>query len=316
MARWSQYQEDVAVFFGQLGLEAATNVSVTGARTTHDIDVVVRGNLLGVDLLWIVECKLWATRVSKLHVLALREIVHDVGADRGLIVAERWFQRGAFEAAQLTNVILTSMEDLRANASRDVAKIRLQELCDRIAVCLDRYWTIDKEPRIDLGLRPDVGQHGYSTIRILEGAMAALDQAFRDKWPAQPPFLHSMVDSKLDFSADTPEDLLTKLEPLIVEVEQRLADAVLLANALVDLNRQAKGWLLQCTRKYSSSSRYSTRRSSSQTSSSGSSWLSVVRSRASVMTQEYRSSWTKIETSSLPATTTSCFQVARFDTGG
>ena len=85
-----------------------------------------------------------------------------------------------------------------------------------------------------------------------------------------------------------------------LEIVRLLEPFVLLANTLVDLNRQAERWLPQCTRKYSSISRYSTRRSSSHTSSSGSRWLSVVRSRASVMTQEYPSSRTKIETSSPP----------------
>lgn len=74
-APWRDYQEEAAEFFRSLGLDASTNVSVDGVRTTHDVDVLVRSHHAGFDVLWLVECKLWKTPVSKLHVLALREIV-------------------------------------------------------------------------------------------------------------------------------------------------------------------------------------------------------------------------------------------------
>ena len=84
MAEWDEYQEETAEFFRSIGLEASTNVRLQGVRTSHDIDVVVRSNLFGFDLLWVIECKHWKEAVSKLHVLALREIVTDLGADRGI----------------------------------------------------------------------------------------------------------------------------------------------------------------------------------------------------------------------------------------
>ena len=112
METWRQYQEVVAEFFRGLGFEAQTDATLQGVRTSHDIDVAVSSTHAGFDLLWLVECKKWKTRVSKLHVLALREIVHDIGADRGIILSESGFQRGAIEAATLSNVQLTSLSDL------------------------------------------------------------------------------------------------------------------------------------------------------------------------------------------------------------
>lgn len=94
MSAWNRYQEEVASFFRSLGLEAETNATVQGIRTSHDIDVLVCSSHVGFDLIWIVECKHWGKRVSKLHVLALREIVADVGADRGILMAESGFQQG------------------------------------------------------------------------------------------------------------------------------------------------------------------------------------------------------------------------------
>jgi restriction system protein len=84
---WREYQEQVAAFFRDLGLDAQTNVAVQGVRTQHDVDVFMKSHHVGFDVIWIVECKHWTSRVTKLHLLALREIVADIGADRGILHA-------------------------------------------------------------------------------------------------------------------------------------------------------------------------------------------------------------------------------------
>jgi restriction system protein len=69
---WKDYQEEAASYFRSLGLEAETDVSLKGVRTTHDLDVVVKSRHVGFEVIWLVECKNWKLPVSKLHVLALR----------------------------------------------------------------------------------------------------------------------------------------------------------------------------------------------------------------------------------------------------
>ena len=54
---WQEYQEEVATFFRSLGLEAMTNLTVQGVRTTHDIDVFVKSHHVGFVVVWIIECK-------------------------------------------------------------------------------------------------------------------------------------------------------------------------------------------------------------------------------------------------------------------
>ena len=61
---WQEYQEEVSAFFRSLGLDATTNHSVQGVRTSHDIDVYVRSHHVGFDVVWIVECKHWSTPVT------------------------------------------------------------------------------------------------------------------------------------------------------------------------------------------------------------------------------------------------------------
>lgn len=128
MAAWSDYQEEVAKFFRALGLDAETNVTIRGVRTSHDVDVVVRSKHAGLKITWLVECKAWNSAVPKEKVLALRMIVDDTGADRGFLMAEKGYQSGALEAAHLTNVTLTSLADLRETLAYDLGLSQLKSL--------------------------------------------------------------------------------------------------------------------------------------------------------------------------------------------
>ena len=225
MAAWSDYQEEVAEFFRGIGLQADTNVTLQGVRTSHDIDVVVHSNHVGFNLLWLVECKHWKTAVSKLHVLALREIVSDLGADRGILMAESGFQSGAQEAAQLTNVQLTSLAALTLTASDALGRAQLRALQDRAKKCHERYWDLDKDTRIKYGLRDDLGGE-YSGFYVLQIIDAALSSAFRGQLPiiGTPPFGEMavvMADPKLR-AAKTLHELIECLEPMVADLEVRL----------------------------------------------------------------------------------------------
>ena len=159
---WKDYQEEAAEFFRALGLEAETDGTLQGVRTKHDIDVLVKSHNAGFDVTWLIECKHWNSKVSKLHVLALREIVNDTGADRGILLAENGFQSGAIEAAALTNVHVTSLADVINSASHEILSMRLCEIYDKLIWCKEEYWELPKDKRIDCGLRPEVSAIGYS----------------------------------------------------------------------------------------------------------------------------------------------------------
>lgn len=222
MAAWDDYQEEVASFFRGIGLDAATNVPIEGVRTSHDVDVVVKSEHVGFNMLWVVECKRWSRPVSKLHVLALREIVSDVGADRGLLMAENGFQSGAHEAAELTNVKLASLADLKDSASFALGMASLRTLQDRVDECRSRYWELEKDFRIDCGLRPPVGLPGYSGNLVIEVAEAALNDAFKGKFPPVSEGLAPLVYGNFRFAAGSPSELYEEIEPLVAELEELL----------------------------------------------------------------------------------------------
>ncbi|HGN1555825.1 TPA: restriction endonuclease [Pseudomonas aeruginosa] len=222
-ADWFNYQEEAAAFFRGLGLDAHTNVTAQGVRTQHDIDVLVKMHHVGFDVTWVIECKHWKSKVSKLHVAGLRTIVQEIGADRGILLCEAGFQSGAIEAAQLTNVVVTSLAKVMQSAQNDVYNLRIRELLERIESAKDRYWNIPKRVRTEHGLRQEVGDVGYSAFLALHTANEIMGKAIRGIYPITEvtPFELTITKSPPVFSG--PQEVLAYLEPIIVDLENRLA---------------------------------------------------------------------------------------------
>lgn len=222
---WREYQESAAEFFRTLGMTASTDITLQGVRTKHDVDVFVEIDLAGFGVRWIVECKHWKHPVTKLHVLALREIVSDLGADRGVILCETGFQSGAHEAAQFTNVQVSSLTELGDASESALASFRLRELFNRSCVARERYWAISKDDRIAQGLRGAVGDPSYTYCGtfVAEAVERILGVAFRGFYPiALDPFDAIKLNCDLPKTLDTPRDVLALLEPLIADLEQKL----------------------------------------------------------------------------------------------
>lgn len=234
--RWRSYQVEVAEFFCSLGLTAQTDVSVRGARTSHDIDVVVRSSHGGVELCWLVECRYWKKRIPKSAVFALRQIVTDVGADRGFIFNEKGYQSGAREAAEHSNITLTSLAEFGDVAADDVCDHRLQCSIPRIDSCRQRYWALDKWKRIETGLRHDVGTVGYSAVVVMNAAELVVRQAQLGLMPIEYDRVtlavlsyngvgHGHFVPETSSEAISKPDICERLEEEICDVERRLATA-------------------------------------------------------------------------------------------
>lgn len=221
-SNWNEYQEEAAAFFRSIGLDAETNVTMEGVRTRHAVDVVVRSHHVGFDVTWLVECKFWDTPVSKLHVLGLRTIVLELGADRGIVLSESGFQSGAHEAATLTNVHVTSLATLRTTATAEIYSMRMRDLYDRTKECRRRYWAISKTERIRLGLRPDVPDVGYSGDIVIQAAEALLAEALRGAYPFSVDTLPVCVVLGTPQTCASPDEVLALVTPMIEDLEKRL----------------------------------------------------------------------------------------------
>lgn len=131
MAKWKQYQEEVAALLGSLGFAVTIEAKLHGARGVHAIDVHATHTAYGFPVNWIVECKYWKTAVPKEKVLVLSQIAADVGADRGFLLSESGFQSGAILATRHTNVTLTSLPDLRENMQGELTRLRFAQIAQR-----------------------------------------------------------------------------------------------------------------------------------------------------------------------------------------
>ncbi|MDI5891098.1 restriction endonuclease [Halomonas rhizosphaerae] len=182
---WYQFQEVICEHFRALGADAQTNVTVEGVRTNHDVDILVRTKFLGQDITWVVEAKFWNSKVNKSHVLALRAIVDDIGADRGFIVSKKGFQSGATEAAQSSNVNLKTFEELKSETKDMVEGEIIKMYSKRLYLLEDRYWSHSKSLRIKYGLREDVWDYSmnFSGQLILAAARKAIMAAEDFRYP-------------------------------------------------------------------------------------------------------------------------------------
>lgn len=148
---WKQYQEDTATVFRSMGFEADTDVHLEGVRGGHDIDVVVRTRNIGVDQLWIVDCKRWRSRVRKQELLAFRSIAADVGADRGIMLSSRGFGFGAVRGARHTNISLTSLSRLQENAGGDLLEFASRQIAGRLIAANDKQGRLVTRKTFDRG---------------------------------------------------------------------------------------------------------------------------------------------------------------------
>jgi Restriction endonuclease len=214
MKDWQKYQENAAKFFRCLGLSAVVEDCVRGARGEHEIDVHVKGSLHGIAFNWIIECKAWRTNIPKEKVLALAEIVQDVGADRGFLLSEIGFQSGAVLQAAKRNITLTSLQDLREAVKSSMNEQVLSRLSWRADRAKAEYWRRHYEGKkylTELLISP----HWF----YLDYLSVVFDQAASERYP-----LVYKFDSacKLELIAHSIDELIPGLNELVSAAEKDL----------------------------------------------------------------------------------------------
>ena len=228
---WKGYQDRVAAFLAQLGLQVQVDETIRGARAPHDIDVTARMSIAGVNQLWLIECKSWKRRIPKERVLTFRGVIEDIGADRGLLFSESGFQAGAVLAAQHTNVTLTSLAQFEQDFPAEVASAKARVLDERIASLAQAFlaiWDLPEHQRTAAFARYS-GPPGFALLENSPHAMVgvtvrlsqmrqALEDARFNRWPvAYYPLDH--VDGEL-FDIEDWDDLLFVVEKTLITCER------------------------------------------------------------------------------------------------
>lgn len=103
---WRDLQKKVAKVFTDIGFTAEIERELKTARGSVKVDVYADDSRQTPSLVYICECKYWASRVSQSTVHAFRSVVSDCGANYGMLISKIGFQRGCYDVANHTNIQL------------------------------------------------------------------------------------------------------------------------------------------------------------------------------------------------------------------
>jgi len=129
---WKELEIKVFSLLKGLGYKTKRNARIKGVRGKHQVDVVASFEFGGLFYSVIVECKYWNCKVKKAQVATLSSVVSDIGAEKGIIISIRGFQKGALELAKNSNIDLLTFEEFAKKAERTLEKALRHQCFDLI----------------------------------------------------------------------------------------------------------------------------------------------------------------------------------------
>lgn len=181
---WRQYQVQAAELFRSIGCQVEFEQTIAGARGNHEIDVWVTRKIYGLEHRWIVEYKYWRRKVAKQHVVTLKGVVDDVGADRGILLSSSGFQSGAISMAERSNITLSSLEEMHEAIREELERYTLSSLEKKAAMVADGLHRLYVHESRNKGgylmgtSRPKLGVDGKAVMNAT-GKLSILDSGFR-----------------------------------------------------------------------------------------------------------------------------------------
>jgi Restriction endonuclease len=141
---WKDLQDKVAQLFSELGCEVKTpHVVELAGRGKKEVDVFVCDRRTSLEMKTLVECKWWNTEVPQDTIHAFHTVMQGCGANAGFVISKVGFQKGAYEAAQSTNISLLTFEQLQHRFGNEwffVQKTKVSILLQPLREALNLYW--------------------------------------------------------------------------------------------------------------------------------------------------------------------------------
>lgn len=228
---WRKYQEKVALLFRELGCEADIEEPVQGARGVHDVDVWVTFDYLGMKNKWVIECKFWNSPVPKEKVLALKSIVEDVGADKGIIITEIGFQSGAYQSSSYTNISLMTFEELNEIVKDDIRVIMINKMEKELSCLLEKIHGFYETKQEGNHMRISTPKKQFSKDPIkLMGILSMLETGIKwvrmERFPVPVSYdeKNNSVISVGDIDTFIKEagNVITDIKQIVIDEEQKL----------------------------------------------------------------------------------------------
>jgi hypothetical protein len=110
---WKDLQVKVSQIFGDLGYNCEVEKDLETVRGKVNVDVYAENIIDSPSSIIIAECKNWSTNIPKSVVHSFRTIINDFGANYGIIISKNGFQKGAYEAANNSNIQLFNWDEFQ-----------------------------------------------------------------------------------------------------------------------------------------------------------------------------------------------------------
>jgi restriction endonuclease Mrr len=103
---WKDLQNRAGLILKQAGFEVDVEKSVGTVRGVVEIDIFAIDKMQSPEIIYLCECKYWDVNIPQAQIHAFRTVVADYGANFGIFISKLGFQKGAYEAAEKTNIRL------------------------------------------------------------------------------------------------------------------------------------------------------------------------------------------------------------------
>lgn len=110
---WKDLQNKVAEILTEAGYKTEIGKDIKTVRGIVNIDVFSVDESQSPNIIYLCECKYWERPLPKTIVHSFRTVVSDYGANFGIIISKKGFQKGALEAAKYTNIELVDWFDFQ-----------------------------------------------------------------------------------------------------------------------------------------------------------------------------------------------------------
>jgi restriction system protein len=117
-ATWQQLQNDVGAIWRECGFAVEVESKKATVRGTVSLDIFAEEEIAGRKYSYACECKYWKAAIPQTVVHSFRTVIGDLGINQGYIVSTSGFQRGAYEAADRSNVKLLTWQEWQSEFCR------------------------------------------------------------------------------------------------------------------------------------------------------------------------------------------------------
>ena len=155
---WIDLQNKVAYVLKKCGYRVETPKKIETPRSNIEVDVFAQNT----DMQVLCECKYWNKNISQNTVFSFRTVILEIGANKGIIIAKKGFQSGAYKSAQNTNIELKTWEEFLSCYKEKYLKCCIKEHMKihsplfRVADDKFEYWecydSLDEQQQQDVDL--------------------------------------------------------------------------------------------------------------------------------------------------------------------